>query len=150
MADHSGVDVVIVGAGPVGSALAIALGRSGLQTVVLERDTFPRDKPCGEAIQPSGVAALAHLGIDLAAAGGWPLKGIRYRMPGHESVTASFGQERLGYGIPRRRLDELIAYAAASTPGVTVETSVEMTDLAVGPAGVTLETNRGSITTPVL
>ncbi len=56
-------EVVIVGAGPAGSALAILLARRDISTVVLDRSTFPRPKPCGECINPGAVAALERLGV---------------------------------------------------------------------------------------
>lgn len=56
-------EVVIVGAGPAGSALAILLAQRDISTVVLDRSTFPRPKPCGECINPGAVAALERLGV---------------------------------------------------------------------------------------
>ncbi|HKR03215.1 MAG TPA: NAD(P)/FAD-dependent oxidoreductase [Bacteroidia bacterium] len=47
-------DIIIVGAGPAGTACAIALKDSGLKIAVLEKHKFPRDKVCGDAI-PSRV-----------------------------------------------------------------------------------------------
>ena len=57
-------DVLIVGAGPAGSAAAIGLAQAGHRVVIVERERFPRAKPCGELIIPRGVAALAELGVD--------------------------------------------------------------------------------------
>ena len=48
------VDVVVVGAGPAGSAAAIVAARSGRSVLVVDRATFPRDKCCGD-----GLTALA-------------------------------------------------------------------------------------------
>jgi flavin-dependent dehydrogenase len=57
------VDVVIAGAGPAGCATALACARRGLEVLVLDRARFPRDKACGEGLLPTGVAALADLGL---------------------------------------------------------------------------------------
>jgi geranylgeranyl reductase family protein len=57
-------DAVIVGAGPAGSAAAIALGRRGYRVLLLDRRVFPRDKPCGDLIGARALAAVARLGID--------------------------------------------------------------------------------------
>ena len=43
-------DVAIVGAGPIGSALALMLARRGQRVLLLEKATFPRDKACGRGI----------------------------------------------------------------------------------------------------
>ncbi len=57
------IDVVVIGAGPAGSAMAIQLMRAGRRVTLLERARFPRDKLCGEFISSEGVAALADLGL---------------------------------------------------------------------------------------
>jgi geranylgeranyl reductase family protein len=44
-------DVVIVGAGPAGSTAAKILSEKGIRTLLLEKTTFPRDKPCGGGLQ---------------------------------------------------------------------------------------------------
>ena len=51
-------DVLIVGGGPAGSACAWALGRAGLDVVVVDRATFPRDKVCAGWITPQVVDEL--------------------------------------------------------------------------------------------
>jgi geranylgeranyl reductase family protein len=43
-------DVVICGAGPAGSTCALALAKSGLQVAIIDKNTFPRDKICGDAV----------------------------------------------------------------------------------------------------
>ena len=59
-------DVLVIGGGPVGAALGMLLRRAGLRAVVVDRARFPRDKPCGEGLMPSGAAVLRDLGLDLA------------------------------------------------------------------------------------
>ena len=56
-------DVLIVGGGPGGSSLAYRLAESGLKTIVLEAQTFPRDKVCGDGISPIALSELEKLGI---------------------------------------------------------------------------------------
>ena len=58
-----GVDVVIVGGSVAGSALAILLGRSGVQVELYEQHAFPRDKACAEGLMPAGAAVLGRLGL---------------------------------------------------------------------------------------
>ncbi|CAD6891946.1 unnamed protein product [Tilletia controversa] len=62
-------DVVVIGAGIVGSALAYALARSGRRVALLERDLAQPDRIVGELLQPAGVHALARLGISDALDG---------------------------------------------------------------------------------
>lgn len=51
-------DVIIVGAGPAGSACALALRNAGLRVAVLDKHTFPRDKVCGDAIPGRAIKSL--------------------------------------------------------------------------------------------
>lgn len=51
-------DVVVLGAGPAGSATALFLARAGYDVVLLDRAAFPRDKPCGEYLTPGAVKML--------------------------------------------------------------------------------------------
>ncbi|KAE8220729.1 hypothetical protein CF319_g5793 [Tilletia indica] len=62
-------DVIVIGAGIVGSALAYALARSGRSVALLERDLSQPDRIVGELLQPAGVHALARLGISQALDG---------------------------------------------------------------------------------
>ena len=64
-------DVVVVGAGPGGSATAAHLARRGLHVTLLEKVTFPRDKVCGDGLTPRAVKQLIRLGIDVSEEAGW-------------------------------------------------------------------------------
>lgn len=56
-------DVIIVGAGPAGSAAAIAMVSQGWRVAVLEKDKFPRNKVCGEFLSPDSQDSLRSLGV---------------------------------------------------------------------------------------
>jgi geranylgeranyl reductase family protein len=56
-------DAVIVGAGPAGSSCAAFCALAGLQTLVLEREKFPREKVCGDCLNPSCWPVLERLGV---------------------------------------------------------------------------------------
>lgn len=57
-------DVAIVGGGPAGATCAAFCAGNGLRTIVLEREQFPREKVCGDCINPSCWPVLRHLGVD--------------------------------------------------------------------------------------
>ncbi|MBI2531387.1 MAG: FAD-dependent monooxygenase [Deltaproteobacteria bacterium] len=57
-------DVVIIGAGPAGSSSAISLARLGYSVALLDKEQFPRDKLCGDFINPSNWPILRALGVD--------------------------------------------------------------------------------------
>ena len=140
--DHT--DALVVGAGPSGAATALLLARAGHQTVVIDRSRFPRDKPCGEGLMPSGVAALRRLGLlDRVLATGAPrLRSVTYRMarPPAAEVTAAFppppaGEDRWGLGVRRLRLDEALAQALREEPRVRLIEGLRAERLLRGRAG---------------
>ena len=51
-------DVLVVGAGPAGSAAAAWAARAGLDVTLVDAETFPRDKPCGDGLTPRAIAEL--------------------------------------------------------------------------------------------
>jgi flavin-dependent dehydrogenase len=57
------VDVAIVGAGPAGSTCAALCAAAGLRTLLLERETFPREKVCGDCINPACWPVLERLNV---------------------------------------------------------------------------------------
>ena len=110
-------DVVIVGAGPAGSTAAVFLARAGLSVVLLDKQRFPRDKPCGDLIAPSVIRTLDELGVgeDLRAAS-YRIEGVSLTSPGGASVRVETPVHPVfpnyAYVIKRYHLDELIRNAA--------------------------------------
>ena len=70
----SHADVVVVGAGPAGSAAAAWAARAGHDVLVIDAANFPRDKACGDGLTPRAVAELERLGL-----GEWLDARIRHR-----------------------------------------------------------------------
>jgi geranylgeranyl reductase family protein len=56
-------DLVVVGAGPGGSATAYYASKAGLRTLVLDRQAFPRDKPCGDGLMPHAASEVSLMGL---------------------------------------------------------------------------------------
>lgn len=104
-----------MGGGPAGLAAAIHAARLGLRTIVCERASGPPDKACGEGLLPSGVRALADLGVlaKIAPADRAPFTSIRYLLP-----DGACAQGRLpnggGLGIRRTALTAALAETAAA------------------------------------
>jgi flavin-dependent dehydrogenase len=142
-------DVAIVGAGPIGSALALMLARHGRRVLLLEKATFPRDKPCGEGLMPVGLAILLELGISLAAADFPRLRGVLYRLSDGRSAFGAFraddGTLVEGAGVRRLRLDPLLAARAAENRLVEFRPGVVVRGLELGREGVRLQTSAGEV-----
>ena len=103
-------DVLVVGAGPAGSAAAAWAARAGLDVLLADRAVFPRDKACGDGLTPRAVAELRRLGLGPWLAGRPANWGLR---------AAGFGQELYlpwpggslpahGSAVPRTELDATI------------------------------------------
>ena len=60
------LDVLIVGAGPAGAVAATVLARAGARVRIVDRATFPRDKLCGDTVNPGTLALLRRLGLAAA------------------------------------------------------------------------------------
>mgnify|MGYP002067970208 CR=1 FL=1 len=58
-------DVIIVGAGPAGTAAAITLARAGLDVTLLDKAVFPRDKICGDGLTSLALGLLEDLAVAL-------------------------------------------------------------------------------------
>jgi menaquinone-9 beta-reductase len=56
-------DVIVVGGGPAGAVMGWALATQGVRVAILERAKFPRDKVCGDFIEPGGLRLLARMGV---------------------------------------------------------------------------------------
>ena len=119
------VDVLIAGAGPAGSIAALVLARSGARVLIVDRATFPRDKLCGDTLNPGAVRLLTSIGLEggpLAPA--LRLRGMRITGP-HAEVTARYPGQHVGLAVVRRDLDAWLLNAAIAAgahfePGLTV------------------------------
>ena len=54
------VDICIVGGGPAGATTSLFLGKMGIPHLILEKDTFPRDKVCGDGLDLKVMRVLNH------------------------------------------------------------------------------------------
>jgi geranylgeranyl reductase family protein len=106
-------DVIVVGAGPGGSTTACYLAQSGLDVLLLEKASFPREKVCGDGLTPRAVRQLVRMGVDINPDAGWIRNrglriiggGMRLELPWPDlSAFPSYGLVR-----PRLDFDETLA-----------------------------------------
>ncbi|MHA3701267.1 NAD(P)/FAD-dependent oxidoreductase [Jatrophihabitans sp. YIM 134969] len=122
----SPLDVLVVGAGPVGLVTALRARRAGLDVAVVDRRDGVQDKACGEGLMPGALRALAELGVDPP---GRPFTGIAYRQ-GEHVATARF-RHGPGRGVRRTALSQTLRDAVADA-GVPVLTA-DAADLRLEP-----------------
>jgi geranylgeranyl reductase family protein len=115
-------DVVVVGAGPAGSAAAHWCAAAGLDVVLLEKAEFPRDKVCGDGLTPRAVGELERLGVHLPGAA--ENRGLRLVAGGraHELAWPDLAHyPRTGLALARTGLDEALARHAQASGARLVE-----------------------------
>jgi flavin-dependent dehydrogenase len=141
-------DVLIAGGGPAGTLAAIVLARAGARVRVVERDTFPRHKLCGDTFNPGALRVLeSHLATADLRQRGLPLAGMLLTGPGGVSVRGAYGPGLAGCSVRRADADAWLA-AEARRAGATVDEGLRVDGLvhdgAGAVAGVTLTTPRGA------
>jgi 2-polyprenyl-6-methoxyphenol hydroxylase-like FAD-dependent oxidoreductase len=111
-------DVIVVGAGPGGSSAAYHLARAGLDVLVLEKSSFPREKVCGDGLTPRAVKQLVGMGITPEPADGWfPNKGIRI-IGGGVRIELDWPElSSYGFGLVHQAADESSPAASGRGPG---------------------------------
>jgi len=122
-------DVLVVGAGPAGSAAATWCARAGLSVLLVDAETFPRDKPCGDGLTPRAIAELNQLGLSPWLEGRARNKGLRAAGFGQELYLPWPGGNLPNYGgaAPRLELDAAIRQVAIDS-GVEVMEGMRAVD----------------------
>lgn len=120
-------DAVIVGAGPAGATAAILLARAGWSVALVEKQTFPRRKVCGECIAASNLPLLDTLGVGAAieAAAGPDLHTVAL-MRGETCAVADLpparhARWRWGRALGRETLDTLLRDQARAQGAVVLQ-----------------------------
>jgi geranylgeranyl reductase family protein len=128
MAHTQRFDAIVVGGGPAGSAMGWALATHGIKVAVVEKAVFPREKVCGDFVEPAGLRILEQRGcipaLDLAKRLPITRNRVYYeaRLPYHGEIPyydGAHGMPPHGYIIPRDQLDTVLLQNAEDA-GATV------------------------------
>lgn len=132
MPDH---DLIIVGGGPAGLSTLLHLHRVAPalaeRTLLLERDTYPREKYCAGAVGGRGLKVLERLGVPLAVPA-VPISRVSIRFPGHLTTVTQAG---FGQVVRRLEFDHSLARAALAR-GLKVKDGVTVRSVAQERDGV--------------
>jgi len=103
-------DAAIIGAGPAGSSAAKVLDESGLSYILVDKEEFPRNKPCAGVLSPK-IRSLIDIPSDITER---PLAGYRVYSPAGRMVESSFPEH--GYIVQRTELDAFLVNSLAIKP----------------------------------
>jgi menaquinone-9 beta-reductase len=133
------VDVLVVGAGPAGSAAAVELARAGLDVLLVDRATFPRDKCCGDGLTTGALRHLEELGLDPASVPSWQaVDGCWVRSPSGRAVEFPFPTDGLYGAVARRTELDAALVDLARAAGAKVQEGCRFDGLAWSADGVTV------------
>ena len=132
-------DLIVVGAGPGGASTAYHAARAGMDVLLLDRQEFPRDKPCGDGLMPHAAGEVALMGL-----GEWLEEPDHGKFSGFSIYThTAYLRQKVpptfhgphGYVIPREETDVRLVERAKEA-GAELRTSVRATELLRSPAGI--------------
>ena len=124
----SSYDVIVVGGGPAGSVMGWVLAQQGVRVAILERAQFPREKVCGDYVEPGGLRLLSRIGVLSEIERRDRLKINRYRVYFGPKLAYKdtihyykSTEDKIDYGlvVPRDELDAILLDAARDA-GATV------------------------------
>ena len=126
---HFDSDVLVVGAGPAGTVAARTLAAAGARVRIIDRATFPRDKLCGDTLNPGCMAMLSRLDAGVAECvrtHGVAITGMTVTGPRGAAVSADYPAGLSGVALRRRDLDRWLLESAVRAgasfePGLTAQ-----------------------------
>ena len=115
-------DVLVVGAGPAGSAAAAWAARAGLDVVLADAATFPRDKTCGDGLTPRAIGEMQKLGLEDWLRAHTVNEGLRAHgfgqtllLPWPGDGTSGGGLPNWGSAVARTELDDHLRTVAITS-----------------------------------
>src|SRR5689334_15024518 len=129
------VDVLIAGAGPAGSIAAIRLARAGARVLLVDRARFPRDKLCGDTVNPGAMRVVERAGLRARVeSASVPLEGMLISSGSGVQVRGTYGPGVYARALPRRVFDQILVEAAVAA-GAKFQDGVRVEGAIVDEAG---------------
>ncbi|MCG5432392.1 geranylgeranyl reductase family protein [Mycobacterium sp. MYCO198283] len=141
---RTSADVVVVGAGPAGSAAAAWAARAGRDVLVIDGAHFPRDKACGDGLTPRAVLELQRLGLENWLDEHISHRGLKMSGYGAEVLVDWPGPSFPTHGsaVPRTELDDRIR-AVAEASGAAMRLGDKVIDVSISTTGTVSELTLG-------
>ncbi|MCD4725510.1 MAG: geranylgeranyl reductase family protein [Bacteroidales bacterium] len=155
-------DVCIIGAGPAGAMAALRLGQEGKSFVILDKDDFPREKICGDALSgkvPHIIRRLSPEILERFEKKCHPMHsfGIRFIAPGDHVFDVPFIENYdlqqhpvPGYTIKRELLDAFLVDEVSTIAGEGLMTACTVSSVNKSDHGFTVESSSGQISARLL
>ncbi|MGH8998896.1 MAG: NAD(P)/FAD-dependent oxidoreductase [Acidimicrobiia bacterium] len=139
------VDVLVVGAGPAGSAAAITAADAGCSVILCDKAVFPRDKTCGDGLTTEALRLLETLGLEPESVASWtPVHDVVLRSPSGRVVELALPGDGLYAAVaPRSALDAGL-FALAGTRGAALRPGAALDALEQSAGGVTARLSDGT------
>jgi len=108
-------DLLIVGGGPAGAIAGLVAARAGARVCIVDRAAFPRDKLCGDTVNPGALMLLRRLGVaDAIETRGLRIDGMLVTGDHGARVAGPYPAGQYGRSIVRRELDSILVDAAVA------------------------------------
>ncbi len=140
-------DVLIIGGGPAGASAALFLAKKGIASVIIDKEKFPRDKICGDALSGKVVEVLNKLDKTLAAElnnnekflGSW---GVNFFAPSGQLLRVPFKTRKQNENAPgfiskRMDFDNWLVEKAKANEKITLVVNTEIRNYAAHDDGIT-------------
>lgn len=123
--ENNHYDVIVVGAGPAGSTAAMCIARASYKVLIIDKNTFPRDKSCGDGLTRMSLRLINELGILDSFSSFRRIKGVKVYIDkqGFRQFDYPEDLENPCYGlvVPRFRLDSILCQKAVESGAVLLE-----------------------------
>ncbi len=151
-------DVVIIGAGPSGASSAIKLSGSGLKVSIIDRDTFPRDKICGDALSPDILNQLKWIDPELRerldnAARKLECTGVKLFSPDNGSAIIAlpeYVETNHGYVMRRKDFDQVLISFLKEKKDITFYEGEKVNEVTKSPECIEIVSQKRKIRTKML